>query len=191
MGVLGMEWRGHSTGLQLLLEKRCWADRGCMGASTKRMYTGGCIIQIGSVDTFTVQIVEDLGQLDVGLGVAARHQKAYSWYLGVGVSRERLVGKKEAGLEPRLLLCLRWRRWWGGVGGVSVRGRRLGGWELGIGGGREAVRLSVYDSLSFGWNVAIGEQDSGLGRVRGIQCMRPCTKRVYQSSYKSQRQTSE
>ena len=48
---------------------------------------------------------------------------------------------------------------------MSVRGRRLGGWGLGIGGGREAVRLSVYDSLSFGWNVTIGEQDSGLGRV--------------------------
>jgi hypothetical protein len=59
----------------------------------------------------------------------------------------------------------------GGVGGVALvgrvldRGRRLGGWRLGIGGGREAVRLSVHDSLSFGWNVTIGEQDSGLGRV--------------------------
>ena len=48
---------------------------------------------------------------------------------------------------------------------MSVRGRRLGGWGFGTGGGREAVRLSVYDSLSLRWNVTIGEQDSGLGRV--------------------------
>ena len=52
-----------------------------------------------------------------------------------------------------------------GADGGSIRGRRLSGWGFGIGGDREAARLSVYDSFGFGWNVAVGEQDSGFGRV--------------------------
>ena len=43
------------------------------------------------------------------------------------------------------------------------------GWVAGdsalAGDGREAVRLSVYDSLSLRWNVTIGEQGSSLGQV--------------------------
>ena len=145
-----------------------------LGTSTKRMYTADCIVQMDSVNTVTVQIVEDLGQLDVGLGVAARHQKAYSWYLGVSVFQDRLVGEKEAELEPPLLLGFRWRRWWVGISGasVSLREFRLDDWGFGVGSGRK-----TDDPLGVGRDVTVGEQDRGLGRFH----MHPMHQTLYKA----------
>ena len=132
------------------------------------MYTGGCIIQACSFDVLPLQVVKNFGQLEVCFSIAARHQQTYCRYLGVGTSRKRFVRENENGPEPRFLPSFRSA----GVAGVAIgadggciRGWRLSGWGFGIGGAREAARSSVYDSFGFGWNVAVGEQDSGFGRV--------------------------
>ena len=56
-----------------------------LGTSTKRMYIGDCIIQIVSVNTLALEVVEDFGQLAVGLGVARRQQEASGWNARAGV----------------------------------------------------------------------------------------------------------
>ena len=115
-----------------------------------------------------LQVVKDLGQLGVRFGIAARKQQTHRWYLGIGISRKRLVWQKETGPAPRFLPCFRSAGVAGvaiGAGGVNVGRRRLSGWGLGIGGNREAARRNIYDSFSFGWKVAVGEQGGGLGRV--------------------------
>ena len=48
-----------------------------LGTSTKGMYIGDCIIQTDSVDTLTLEVVEDFGQVAVGLDIARRQQEAY------------------------------------------------------------------------------------------------------------------
>ena len=107
-----------------------------------------------------LEVVEDFGQVAVGLDIARRQQEAYGWYVGVGISREWIVGKKETGPKPRLLLGFRWRRWWAVVGGASVRGFRLDDWGFGVGSSRK-----TDDPLGVGRDVAIGKQDRGLGRL--------------------------
>ena len=49
---------------------------------------------------------------------------------------------------------------------MRVSGSRLGGCGFGTGGGRETVRLDIYNSFSLGWDVAVGKQNGSLGRVQ-------------------------
>ena len=44
--------------------------RPMLGTSTKGMYTGGCIVQIDSVSTLALEVIEDFGQVAVGLDIA-------------------------------------------------------------------------------------------------------------------------
>ena len=41
-----------------------------LGTSTKRVYIGDCIIQTDSVNNLALEVVEDFGQLAVGLSIA-------------------------------------------------------------------------------------------------------------------------
>ena len=41
-----------------------------LGTSTKGMYIGDCIIQADSVNTLTLEVVEDFSQVDVSLDIA-------------------------------------------------------------------------------------------------------------------------
>ena len=133
-------------------------DKQERGSNKNVLYNVCYITRCLSISTFALKIFEDLGQLDDGLAVARRQQQADCRYVRIGISKKRAFWLEKAGLEPRLFLCfLRWR-WRGGVGGMRVKGSRLGGCGLGTGGGKETVRLDVYNSFSLGWYVAVGEQ---------------------------------
>ena len=147
--VLVMEWGGTSDWITTSVRKGEAGGQRLEVQATK-IYTGGCIVQACSFNMPLLQVVKNLGQLSVCFGIAARKKQTHRWYLGIGISRKRLVWQKETGPAPRFLPCFRSADVAGvaiGAGRVSVRGRRLSGWGLSIGGDRGAARLSVYDSL--------------------------------------------
>ena len=41
-----------------------------LGTGSKGMYTGDCIVQIDSVSTLALEVIEDFGQVAVGLDIA-------------------------------------------------------------------------------------------------------------------------
>ena len=133
-----------------------------LGTSTKRMYIGDCIIQIVSVSTLALEVVEDFGQLAVGLGVARRQQEANGWNARVGVSQQWACRKEEPTPAPRFggVGGHDWRRWWAVVGEAGVRGFWLNDWGFGA----DSSRKTDYP-LSVGRDVAICEQSRGLGRI--------------------------
>ena len=84
-----------------------------------------------------LKVIENFGHLSICLDIAARKQQTHRWYFWVGIAREGFFWQQETGSAPRAFLCLRGAGAASvatGAGGTGVRGRRPGGWGLGIGG---------------------------------------------------------